>query len=213
VPALRRAYVAAAIVWTIALPLAPWIASRAHTSRGASLLALAVYGIGSFVCHQLRDRSFHLWSAQLPVCARCTGIYFGAAIGALLWVARAFPAYALRASAWRAGAPSARRRQASAPAAPIVRSPNRLRQGYGGPPKLRAKSERLALPAGVMSGGVLALAALPSFATLVYEWTIGVAPSNSIRFAAGLPLGVVVSWLVLRPVDVPSVALSSSKVG
>ena len=64
-----------------------------------------------------------------------------------------------------------------------------------------------------MSGGVLALAALPSFATLVYEWTIGVAPSNSIRFAAGLPLGVVVSWLVLRPVDVPSVALSSSKVG
>jgi hypothetical protein len=41
-------------------------------------LAAAVYGIGSLVCHQLSERSFHWHGAQLAVCARCTGIYLGA---------------------------------------------------------------------------------------------------------------------------------------
>ena len=43
----------------------------------------------------------------------------------------------------------------------------------------------------------LALAVAPTFATLAYEWTSGVAPSNAIRFAAGLPIGVAGAWLVL----------------
>jgi len=46
--------------------------------------ALGVYAIGRVICHQLPLRSFHLWGASLPVCARCTGIYLGAAAGALL---------------------------------------------------------------------------------------------------------------------------------
>ncbi len=41
-----------------------------------------VYGIGSFVCHQVPERSFHLAGFQLPVCARCLGIYLGASVGA-----------------------------------------------------------------------------------------------------------------------------------
>jgi len=41
-------------------------------------LAAAVYLIGSHICHQQADRSFHLFGAQLAVCARCTGIYIGA---------------------------------------------------------------------------------------------------------------------------------------
>ena len=45
----------------------------------AYAFALGVYAIGSLICHQLPERSFHLWGAQLPVCARCTGIYAGAA--------------------------------------------------------------------------------------------------------------------------------------
>jgi uncharacterized membrane protein len=35
------------------------------------------------ICHQIAERSFHLDGAQLPVCARCLGIYAGAAMGAL----------------------------------------------------------------------------------------------------------------------------------
>lgn len=33
--------------------------------------------IGSAVCHQMAERSFILGGKQLPVCARCTGIYSG----------------------------------------------------------------------------------------------------------------------------------------
>ena len=30
-----------------------------------------------FRCHQLSDRSFHICGFQLPLCARCTGIFLG----------------------------------------------------------------------------------------------------------------------------------------
>ncbi len=50
-------------------------------STPASVLILGVYGVGSLICHQLPERSYHLWAAQMPVCARCAGIYFGAACG------------------------------------------------------------------------------------------------------------------------------------
>ncbi len=39
--------------------------------------------IASLVCHQLDDRSLHIGSAALPLCARCTGVYAGFFIGAL----------------------------------------------------------------------------------------------------------------------------------
>ena len=45
-------------------------------------IAGALYALGSHICHQRPDRSFHLLGAQLPVCARCAGIYAGAALGA-----------------------------------------------------------------------------------------------------------------------------------
>jgi uncharacterized membrane protein len=41
-----------------------------------------VYGFGSLICHQIPERSFHLADFQLPVCARCFGIYIGASAGA-----------------------------------------------------------------------------------------------------------------------------------
>jgi uncharacterized membrane protein len=50
------------------------------------IIALA-YAAGSLVCHQIPERSFHIGGAQLPVCARCTGLYLGAAAGALFWLA------------------------------------------------------------------------------------------------------------------------------
>ena len=50
----------------------------AHPSRTRSRLRRT--RSASLVCHQLPARSFHLWMPSLPVCARCTGIYLGAAI-------------------------------------------------------------------------------------------------------------------------------------
>jgi uncharacterized membrane protein len=41
------------------------------------------------------------------------------------------------------------------------------------------------------------LAVGPSAMTLLWEWTTGTAPSNAIRAAAGVPIGVCVAWLVV----------------
>jgi uncharacterized membrane protein len=76
---LRRAFLAGSIVWTLAIPIAAFVASRPAAASAAYAFALAVYAAGHAVCHQLPARSFHLWGASLPVCARCTGIYIGAA--------------------------------------------------------------------------------------------------------------------------------------
>jgi uncharacterized membrane protein len=135
----RRAFVAAAIAWAAALPLAAWIAARPDAS---SLYALAfgVYAAGSVVCHQLPERSFHLWGAQLPVCARCTGIYVGGAVAAMTTLDSRAKPYARR---------------------------------------------------------ILLLAALPTAASLIYEWTTAQMPANAIRALAGLPLGAAVAWVVM----------------
>lgn len=38
---------------------------------------LNIFWIGSSLCHQLPERSFHWNGKQLPVCARCTGLRVG----------------------------------------------------------------------------------------------------------------------------------------
>jgi uncharacterized membrane protein len=78
---LRPAFVAASIAWPFALVFAPWVAGRASAPPAAAV-AFAVYAIGHAICHQLPERSFRLFAAQMPVCARCTGIYIGAALAA-----------------------------------------------------------------------------------------------------------------------------------
>jgi uncharacterized membrane protein len=40
--------------------------------------------IGYAICHQIPERSFHIAGQQLPLCARCTGIYMGALAGFVL---------------------------------------------------------------------------------------------------------------------------------
>jgi uncharacterized membrane protein len=70
----------AAIAWFVFLLIAP---------VSAAPIAAAAYALGSLVCHQFPTRSFHYGAVQLPVCARCIGIYGGAAIGAVVFAARA----------------------------------------------------------------------------------------------------------------------------
>jgi hypothetical protein len=157
---LHRAFAGATIAWAAALPLAALAASRPHNGPLVYLFTLAVYGVGSVVCHQLPGRSFHLWAAQLPVCARCTGIYAGAAIASMA----------------------------------VLVSFKRLGRGVEGTPHGRT-GRGLYDPR-----TIVALAALPTVATLAYEWTTGLTPSNWVRAAAGAFLGAAIAIVVLlRP--------------
>ena len=78
-----RASALAAALWLAAILLAPWVAGLAEQASAG------LYLVGSLICHQRPDRSFHLAGAQLPVCARCTGLYLGAALGLVAWAVAA----------------------------------------------------------------------------------------------------------------------------
>jgi uncharacterized membrane protein len=138
-----------------------------------ALLVGGVYAIGRVVCHQLPERSFYLWAAQLPVCARCTGIYAGAAFASLLSYARMprLTAFARAAPSLADAREQSRERRWKADATNVARS-------------------------------MLVIAALPTIATLAYEWTTGVTPSNTIRALTGVPLGAAVAAIVLSAADI-----------
>jgi len=133
------------VAWSLSLPLATLASSRPYASGLAYPFSFFVYLLGSVLCHQRPERSFFLWGSQMPVCARCTGIYLGAAFASLAFV---------------------------------------LHRGRD-----------VALDRARMA---LIVAAVPTAATLAYEWTTGQMPGNWIRAAAGVPLGLVVAWIVCR---------------
>ena len=150
------------------LPLASLAASGPAEASPRHLLAAIPYAIGAVICHQQPARSFHLWSRQLPVCARCTGIYLGAAMAALVAGFRIRSrdssfGIRFRLSAFRIPSPQSR-----APA-----------------------DARL----------VLIVAALPTLATLAYQWSTADTPSNAIRALAGIPLGAAAASVFLTVVD------------
>ena len=60
--------------------IAPILAAQEHDS-----IALAIYTAFSKFCHQIPERSFEIAGHPLAVCARCTGIYFGFAVGVLVY--------------------------------------------------------------------------------------------------------------------------------
>ena len=161
---LGRAFVGTSVLWALALPLAPFAVVQTASTHAWYAFTFGAYAIGSLVCHQLPERSFHLWSVPLPVCARCTGIYAGAAIAALA---------------------------ASVPRAHVRSTPNTSWADW-----------RSALIA----------AAIPTAATLAYEWTTTETPANWIRSLAGLPLGAVVALIVLNACAAAAPREKASKV-
>jgi uncharacterized membrane protein len=68
--------------WMTALGVAPYVLAGRSWPMPAVEASLGVYVIGGVVCHQNPARSFHLWGLPMPVCARCTGLYAGALLGA-----------------------------------------------------------------------------------------------------------------------------------
>ena len=156
---LRRAFVASSIVWAALLPLAPFAASQPAPARGWYSFALMMYAAGSFICHQMPARSLHSWAAQWPVCARCTGIYFGAATMAMV-------------------------RSVRVRLKPDTTYDTRIPTYDARVPTYDARV-------------LLALAALPTAATLIYEFVTRDTPSNAIRALAGATLGAAVSFVVL----------------
>src|SRR5471030_835583 len=68
-------------VLLLALLAAGWLVLIVAAPILPAPIAGTLYALGSIICHQRPERSFHLFGAQLPVWARCTGIYAGAALG------------------------------------------------------------------------------------------------------------------------------------
>lgn len=81
----RSSLVAAVGAWCALILLAPLLMERVPA------VSAFLYLFFSPICHQLPERSFFLVGHQLPVCARCTGIYFGAFIGSFFARAKSPP--------------------------------------------------------------------------------------------------------------------------
>jgi uncharacterized membrane protein len=99
---LARALPVLAVAWAVLVLLAPWLGSSAAGGRAGAWLSAVAYGLGGLVCHQRPERSFHLAGAQLPVCARCTGLYVSGALGVVFAWWRDPSTGSARTSSWRA---------------------------------------------------------------------------------------------------------------
>ena len=179
---LRRAFAGAATAWPMALLLAPVAAARPQPSSVGYGFALVVYAAGSLICHQRPERSFHLLGAQLPVCARCMGIYVGAAVTACLVLMRTAEAVPDEAD-------------------PVVaqdraRIPSQSQLAYV--VSALKRTVVVAQDSGPAPRTILLVSALPTAATLVFEWTTGHTPGNWTRAVSGVPLGAAVAWIVGR---------------
>jgi uncharacterized membrane protein len=86
---LSRLLAAAAVVWLAAILLAPL--AIASDRPVLSVGAVGFYAAGARICHQRPDRCFWIHGRPMPVCARCSGLYAGAAFAAplaLVWAAQ-----------------------------------------------------------------------------------------------------------------------------
>ena len=68
--------------WVFLLVVAPVAIASSH--RLAIVPAALTYSAGTVVCHQQAVRSFAIAGRQMPVCARCTGLYVSALAGGMV---------------------------------------------------------------------------------------------------------------------------------
>jgi uncharacterized membrane protein len=148
-PPLAPAITVSAVAWVALLITAPVLSVP---------LAAALYGLGSLICHQIAERSFYLHGFQLPVCARCLGLYTGGALGsvAAVFMARVSTARPAR----RSGAPLMATVLALVPTIATVA----IERGAGWP-----VSNVVRAAAALPLGWVVAFVVMRAIATLHYD--------------------------------------------
>ena len=82
-PVLEGVVLVGTAIALVLLLASAWVALIVAAPALPGWAGAVVYGFASLVCHQLPERSFHLQGIQLPVCARCIGLYGGAAAGSV----------------------------------------------------------------------------------------------------------------------------------
>ena len=80
-PIRALALLLASLIWAATLVAAPLIVATVSHDAPVLRAAVAVYALSSFICHQRPERSFRLSGVQLPICARCEGLYLAAPLG------------------------------------------------------------------------------------------------------------------------------------
>ena len=178
---IGAAFTAVTLGWLLLVLLTPVALARDVGGRAVTLVSAGAYLLGGVVCHQRPDRSFHPEGVQMPVCARCAGLYLGAGLGVLA-------AAGFRRRGVGAAGRSGRRRTGGAPLPPALVDGEGSGSGAGpaAPAWLRWAVLAAAAPTGI------------TFAAEMAGWMPSI---GELRAVAGVPLGVAVTWvasLVIR---------------
>ena len=176
----------AIVLWNGLLIGVPWFAGRGFESRPVVALSAGVYLTAGAVCHQQPARSFHPWGVQMPVCARCAGLYLGAAFGTLLCLPRRRPGGLL----WLFP-----RRRSSGHQETLHSTRGKVSTVVGCVPAVDRRWAASGRDT-ILARWVVGLAAVPSAFTLVGEWSGLVDESAMWRALAGVRLGTAVAWVV-----------------
>jgi uncharacterized membrane protein len=163
--------------------------------------------VGYAICHQIPGRSFHIDGHQLPLCARCTGIYLGALIG-FTWMI-----------AW------GRRRAVGMPPVPItivfvgfivalgIDGINSYLTFFPGMPHLYEPQNWLRLTTGTLEGLALSAFIFPVLNYSLWRDRIEVPSVRNFRelglLVATAALVIVLVWLELPPLLYPLAILST----
>jgi len=81
---LAQGFLIVTLAWMLMLVTVPLLLAHETGGRAVTATSAGTYLVGSIICHQRPDRSFRLRGVQMPVCARCAGLYLGATVGVLL---------------------------------------------------------------------------------------------------------------------------------